>query len=232
MTSILQGLLSLAAAGTMMLSAPLDAAAPQNDIDGTLFLVNRQWRVSKYYVPDAMREAEVKGQVRTLRQEAAAALEEMYAACQAEGGLTLTSISGYRSYSKQSTIYSNKLERVGGSKAKADEYVARPGTSEHQLGLAMDVGQKGKSNLSAAFAKTGGGKWIRENCWKYGFILRYDEGWEDVTGYQYEPWHIRYVGKEAAKAIHENEMPLEDYLLLLRESSMLEMISGRWEVQP
>lgn len=227
MTSFLQGLLSLAAAGTVLLSAPLDAAAPQNDIDGTLFLVNRQWRVNRYYVPDAMREAEVKGQVRTLRQDAAAALEEMYAACLEEGGLTLTSISGYRSYSKQSTIYSNKLERVGGSKAKADEYVARPGASEHQLGLAMDVGQQGKSNLSAAFAKTGGGKWIRENCWKYGFILRYDDGWEDVTGYKYEPWHVRYVGKEAARAIHENEMPLESYLLLLREERMTRMLTNR-----
>lgn len=230
-SSILQGLISLAAAGTMMLSAPLDAAAPQNDIDGTLFLINRQWRVNRYYVPDAMREAEVKGQVRTLQQEAAAALEEMYAACKEDGGLTLTSISGYRSYGKQSTIYQNKLERVNGSKAKADQYVARPGASEHQLGLAMDVGQQGKSNLSAAFATTGGGKWIRENCWKYGFILRYDEGWEDVTGYQYEPWHIRYVGKDAARAIHENEMPLENYLLLLRQERLMDMVAGSWEVQ-
>lgn len=229
--SILQGLISLAAAGTMMLSAPLDAAAPQNDIDGTLFLINRQWRANRYYVPDVMREAEVKGQVRILRQEAAAALEEMYAACKEEGGLTLTSISGYRSYGKQSTIYQNKLERVNGSKAKADQYVARPGASEHQLGLAMDVGQQGKSNLSAAFATTGGGKWIRENCWKYGFILRYDEGWEDVTGYQYEPWHIRYVGKDAARAIHENEMPLENYLLLLRQERLMDMVAGSWEVQ-
>lgn len=232
MTSLLQGILSLAAAGTMMFSAPLDAVAPHNDINGTLFLVNRQWRVNRYYVPDAMREAEVLGQVRSLRQEAAAALEEMYAACLAESELTLTSISGYRSYSKQSTIYSNKLERVGGSRAKADEYVARPGASEHQLGLAMDVGQKGKSNLNTAFAKTGGGKWIRENCWKYGFILRYDDGWEDITGYKYEPWHVRYVGKEAALAIHENEMPLESYLLLLREDRMTKMLANRWEVQP
>lgn len=230
--SVLQGLLSLAAAGSMMLSVSLDAAAPQHDAEGTLFLINRQWRVSRYYVPDAMREAEVKGQVRTLRQEAAAALEEMYAACQEEDGLQLTSISGYRSYGKQSTIYQNKLERVNGSRTRADQYVARPGASEHQLGLAMDVGQKGKSNLSAAFAKTGGGKWIRENCWRFGFILRYDEGWEDVTGYNYEPWHIRYVGKETAKAIHENEMPLENYLLLLRQERLMDMVGGSWEVQP
>lgn len=229
--SILQGVLSLTAAGVMMVSAPLDAAAPQNDIDGTLFLANREWRVSRYYVPVAMREAEVKGQVRTLRLEAAAALEEMYAACLEESDIPLTSISGYRSYGKQSTIYQNKLDRVG-SRKKTDEYVARPGASEHQLGLAMDVGQQGKSNLSAAFAKTGGGKWIRENCWRFGFILRYDEGWEETTGYKYEPWHVRYVGKEAAKAIHENEMPLESYLLLLRQQRLMDMVGGKVENQP
>ena len=211
MASIWQTLLSLAAAGTMMVSAPLDAAAPQHDIDGTMFLINRDWRVSRYYIPERMRQAEVQGQVRTLREEAAAALEEMYAACKEDANITLTSVSGYRSYGKQSTIYSNKLERVK-TKAKADKYVARPGTSEHQLGLAMDVGQKGKTNLSESFAKYGGGKWIRENCWKYGFILRYDEGWEDVTGYGYEPWHIRYVGVEYATAIYQSGVPMETYM--------------------
>ncbi len=225
MGSILTTLLSLAAAGTMMVSAPLDAAAPQHDIDGNLFLINRQWRVSKYFIPENTRQAEVPGQVRTMRADAAAALEEMYAACKAESNITLTSVSGYRSYTKQSTLYNNKLEKVG-SKKKADEYVARPGASEHQLALAMDVGQKGKVNLSESFAKYGGGKWIRENCWKYGFILRYDDGWQEVTGYEYEPWHIRYVGKEMAAAIHEKNIPLESFLLLLREETLLGIING------
>ena len=176
MGSLVSTLISLAAAGTMMLSAPLDQAAPQHDAEGTLFLVNRQWRVHQYYVPEHMRQAEVTGQVRTLREEAAAALEAMYDACKKEAKVTLTSVSGYRSYSKQSTIYKNKLDSVG-SKDKADEYVARPGASEHQLGMAMDVGQKSKVNLSASFGSTKGGKWVRENCWRFGFILRYDEGW-------------------------------------------------------
>ena len=104
MGSILTTLLSLAAAGTMMVSAPLDAAAPQHDIDGNLFLINRQWRVSKYFIPENTRQAEVPGQVRTMRADAAAALEEMYAACKAESKITLTSVSGYRSYTKQSTL--------------------------------------------------------------------------------------------------------------------------------
>lgn len=226
MGSILTSLLSLAAAGTMMISAPLDAAAPQHDIDGNLFLVNRQWRVSKNYIPDRMRQAEVQGQIRTMREDAAAALEEMYAACKAENSkITLTSVSGYRSYAKQSNLYNAKVKKTG-SKTKADEYVARPGASEHHLGLAMDVGQKGKVNLSEAFAKYGGGKWIRENCWKYGFILRYDEGWEDVTGYEYEPWHVRYVGKEMAAAIHEKNIPMESFMLLLREETLFDIVNG------
>ena len=224
MNSILKGLLSLAAAGTMMTSAPLDEAAPQHDIDGTLFLANRQWRMSKNYIPDYLREVEVKGKASSLRDDAASALEEMYAACMEESELVLISVSGYRSYGRQSTIYSNKLERVG-SKKKADEYVARPGASEHQLGLAMDVGQQGTTNLSESFAKYGGGKWVRENCWKYGFILRYDEGWEEITGYNYEPWHIRYVGKETAAAIHEMNIPFESYMLLLREERLMDIMT-------
>lgn len=223
MHSILKTLLSLAAAGTMMISVPLDEAAPQHDMDGPVFLANRQWKVNRYYIPENMRQADVQGQVRTLREEAATALEEMYAACKEEKNITLTSISGYRSYATQRAIYNRKLDRVG-SKSKADEYVARPGASEHQLGLAMDVSQKGKSNLSASFAKQGGGKWIAENCWRFGFIIRYQKGWEDITGYEYEPWHVRYVGKEMAAAIHENEMPLETFLLLLREERLMDIM--------
>lgn len=225
MVSLLQGLASLLAAGTVMVSAPLDAAAPQNDVDGTLFLANREWRLHEDYIPADLRESQVPGQVRRLRQEAAAALEEMYQAAKAEEKITLTSVSGYRSYDKQKNIYQKKLDKVG-SKSKADEYVARPGASEHQLGMAMDVGQKNKTGLTASFGSTAGGKWIRENCWKYGFIIRYDEGWEEITGYEYEPWHVRYVGKEAAAALHEENVPMETWLLLLREERLLGIIKG------
>ena len=223
MATILQELLSLAAAGMMLVTTPLDVAAPHNDADGLLFLANRQWCVSKVYAPE-LREASVPGQVRRMRPEAAAALEEMYAACKADIGVTLTSVSGYRSYEKQSTIYNNKLKSVGNSKARADEYVARPGASEHQLGMAMDIGQSGKVNLTANFGSTQGGKWVREHCWEYGFILRYEEDWEEVTGYKYEPWHVRYVGKENAAKIYENLMPLETWLTLLRTETMLDIL--------
>ena len=211
--SLAQSLLSLLTAGSMLLSAPLKTAAPQHDADGLLFLCNREFNVSAYYVPPDLRQAEVPGQVRRMREEAAAALEEMFAACKEEAGITLTSVSGYRAYSSQENIYNRKLRSVKGNVEKAQEYVAPPGSSEHQLGLTMDIGQKSKSSLNTVFGKTQGAVWARENSWRFGFILRYDEGWEDITGYSYEPWHFRYVGKENAKAIHDANVPLETWLI-------------------
>ncbi|MBQ7850551.1 MAG: M15 family metallopeptidase [Clostridia bacterium] len=225
MANVLEQLLSLSAAGMMMISSALTTAAPQNDVDGLLFLQNRQWRVSRYFEPET-KKASVPGQLQDMRPDAAAALEEMFAACKADIGVTLKAVSGYRSYQRQSTIYQNKLDRVK-TKEKADQFVARPGASEHQLALAMDVGQKNDDvNLTSSFGKTKGGKWVAEHCWEYGFILRYQQSWEDVTGYSYEPWHVRYVGRENAKKIHEANMPLETYLLLLREETLLEILLG------
>lgn len=223
MAALLTTLTSIAAAGTLMLSSAVDAAAPQNDPDGIL-LVNRQWRISEDYVPE-VRMTDVQGQVRRLRPDAATALEEMYAAAKEEIGVTLVSVSGYRSYSKQQAIYKRKLSNVGGSYAKADEYVARPGASEHQLGLAMDVGQKNsKAGLTSSFGNTKGGQWLRENCYRFGFILRYQQGWEEITGYNYEPWHVRYVGKELSMSIKEANVPLETYLLSLREETLMNIV--------
>lgn len=224
MANLVEQLLTLAAAGTVMISSSLTAAAPQNDVDGLLFLQNRQWRVSRYYEPE-LTAAQVPGQLQDMRADAAAALEEMFADCEAALGVKLISVSGYRSYQRQATIYEGKVKSTG-SKARADQYVARAGASEHQLGLAMDVGQKSDKNLEASFGRTEGGKWVAEHCWEYGFILRYQEGWEDVTGYNYEPWHVRYVGKENARLIHEKDMPLETYLLLLREETLMDIVLG------
>lgn len=218
-------LTSLLCAGMMMATSSLQTIAPQNDVNGNLFLVNRTYRVCKDYVPETT-AAKVQGTLRKLRPDAAAALEEMFAACKEETGATLLTVSGYRSYDKQQRIYSNKLDNVGGSKEKADEYVARPGASEHQMGLAMDVGQKkSKVGLTSSFAKTTGGKWVAANCWRFGFILRYQKGWEAVTGYNYEPWHVRYVGKEQAKAIYEANVPMETYLEGYVEELLIDLIS-------
>ena len=226
MAGMLEQLLSLAAAGVMMVSTSLNEAAPQNDISGLLFLQNRQWRASSAYIPQ-VRLTDMEGKVREMRDDAAAALERMAADCKAETGEIIVSVSGYRSYQTQATIYQRKKESVGVK--KADQYVARAGASEHQLGLAMDLGWKDYQGTSEKFVRTKAGKWTTENCWKYGFILRYQAGWEDITGYNQEEWHFRYVGEEHAKAIYENQMPLETYLILLRQEVLMDIVLGAVE---
>ena len=222
--SLLSQLVSMAAAGLMLLSVPLDTAAPQNNPRGNLFLVNRQWMVSEGFEPDNLREAQVPGSVRRMRDDAAEALEEMYAACKEETGMTLISVSGYRAYRSQYNIYHRKLVSVKHNEAKAQEYVAPPGASEHQTGLAMDVGQKNAAALNEKFRNTVGGKWVAENCWRFGFILRFGETWEDITGYKYEPWHFRYVGKKLAQEIHEADVPLETWLIQHRMNLIADLL--------
>jgi len=221
--NILQSLLSLMTSGMMLLSSGLETVAPHQNVNGNLFLVNRQWMITENYTPSVV-DAQVRGQVRSMRSDAAAALKEMFDACKSETGKTLVSVSGYRSFQKQTYLYKRKLRRVNGSVKKAQNYVAPPGSSEHQLGLAMDIGQRDSDGLTAAFGKTEGGAWARENCWRFGFILRYDEPWESVTGYRYEPWHFRYVGKENARAIHKANIPLETWLQKYRISLLLELL--------
>ena len=124
----------------------------------------------------------------------------------ANDGISLSVISGFRSYSRQNTIYNNYVSRDG--KAKADTYSARAGHSEHQTGLAADI-----NSLSQSFKNTKEGQWLNEHCSEYGFIIRYPEGKESITGYIFEPWHIRYVGKELASALYNNGdwITLEEY---------------------
>ncbi len=224
--------LSLIAAASMTVSGALNAAAPQHDANGLLFLVNRQYTVSSLYTPADLVMSDVPGQVRRMRPEAAAALREMFQACKAETKRELLSISGFRSYAKQEGIYNRKLRSVKKDVAKAQEYVAPPGASEHQTGLAMDVGQKNKAHLEVSFRDTEGGKWCSENCWRFGFILRYGEGWEDITGYKYEPWHFRYVGKEYAKEIHEANIPFETWMINHRIEVLRLLLSSDYAVIP
>ena len=221
---LLTGLVSVLAAGSLLISGALEEAAPQHDVNGTLFLVNREYRVSDAFEPGNLTEAQVPGQVREMREDAAAALEEMYAACLEETGAQVISVSGYRSYTKQDRLFRAKLQRVNNKVELAQEYVAPPGASEHHLGLAMDIGQQNKTALTASFAETAGGIWARENCWRFGFILRYGEEWEDITGYKYEPWHFRYVGKELAKEIHDAAVPYETWLTGYRVKVLREIL--------
>ena len=207
---VLGKMLSVVLTGAALLSGSKNAALPEKNINGDIFLVNRQHVISEQYVPDSLRKTQVHGMSQSMREDAAAALEELFQAAQSEG-VKLSSVSGYRSYSKQSLIYSRKVGRTG-SEAEADKLVARPGTSEHQLGLAMDLATRDSSTLSERFASTAEGQWVYANCQRFGFIVRYFKGYEDVTGYSYEPWHIRYVGRENAEAIAASGLPLETYL--------------------
>ena len=201
--------ISVIALSAALLDGSLDAAMPDKNIDGKIFLINRQHSVSQRYVPPDLQKVLANGISQEMRQEAAGALEQLFEAAQ-EAGVPLATVSGYRSYSKQSTIYQRKVDSIGAK--KADMISARPGTSEHQLGLAMDVAKKGSSQLNAGFIKTPQGQWVCENAHRFGFIVRYLEGYEEVTGYSYEPWHIRYVGVEHATAIYQSGVPMELYM--------------------
>jgi D-alanyl-D-alanine carboxypeptidase len=136
-----------------------------------------------------------------LRKKASAAVVKMFAAFEKQTGKKMQSQSAYRSYSSQVSTYNGWVSQLG--KAGADLTSARPGYSEHQTGLAIDISAVGgKCTLDECFASTTQGKWLAKNSWRYGFILRYPKGKTKVTGYEYEPWHFRYVGASLAKQMH------------------------------
>ena len=207
---LLGKVLSIVAASAALLDGSMKAAMPDKNMEGTMFLINRQHAVSEFFVPEALRKVEATGMSQSMREDAATALEEMFEAAK-EDGVRLSVVSGYRSYSKQATIYQRKVATTG-SEEKADELVARAGTSEHQLGLAMDVSKNGSSSLTERFAETEEGQWVYQNAHRFGFIVRYLEGYEEITGYSYEPWHVRYVGREHAAAIYASQEPMETYM--------------------
>ena len=164
-------------------------------IDGIL-IANKTYALPSDYAPGVDPEAE-------------AAFHEMQTAA-AELGLNLYISSGYRSYDYQAGLYQRYVDRSG--QAEADRYSARPGHSEHQTGLAFDL-----NTISDEFKDTDEGKWVAENCHKYGFIVRYPEDKEAITGYMYEPWHIRYLGTDIATNVFESGLCLEEYLGITSE---------------
>ena len=205
---VLEKVVSILALSAALLDGSMKTAMPDKNMDGTAFLVNRQHAISQFYVPQT-RKVIGPGMSQTMREDAAAALEDMFAGAKEEG-INLAIVSGYRSYSKQSSIYARKKASQG--QEAADRVSARPGTSEHQLGMAMDLAKKGSSQLNTGFGKTKEGQWVSANAHKYGFIVRYPQEYEDVTGYMYEPWHVRYVGKELAEEIYKSGAPMEIYM--------------------
>ena len=145
-------------------------------------------------------------------------LQAMMDACRAAGNSPLI-CSSYRSYEKQQSLYQSKVDRLIAqgysreqSETEAGKAVALPGTSEHQLGLAVDIVDLANQNLDSSQEDTAVQKWLMEHSWEYGFILRYPNEKSDLTGIIYEPWHYRYVGKDAAEAIYRQGLCLEEYL--------------------
>ncbi|MEK5078404.1 M15 family metallopeptidase [Solibacillus sp. FSL W7-1436] len=143
--------------------------------------------------------------------KARAAFEKMAKAAM-ENNIELVAFSGFRSYEYQKTLYDRYVKRDG--KEAADRYSARPGYSEHQTGLAFDIGEKGREELwlTNEFGDTEAGQWLAQNAHKYGFILRYPKGKEEITGFMHESWHFRYLEGDLATKVYEAGVTLEEYL--------------------
>lgn len=154
-------------------------------------------------------------------ERAAAALDEMLADGRAQG-LQLALNSAYRTYDYQNNLFENKVQRVMAeqscdrtqAEAIAAEAVSRPGTSEHNLGLAADIVSTDYGTMDEGYEDTPEAQWLREHCAEYGFILRYPPDKQDITKIIYEPWHFRYVGIESAEYIMKNDLCLEEFLAL------------------
>ena len=188
-----------------------------SNANSTQVLVNKNYALDSSYVPNDLVLVDVLGIGRKknttiyLRKEAASQLEKLFSAAKEEKSLVLLARSGYRSYETQEELYQRYAKQHG--QEKADYFSARAGHSEHQTGLAMDVtADSVNGQLTTEFGKTAEGIWLKENAHRFGYIIRYLEGRESETGYQYEPWHIRYVGEEVATEIYENNLILEEYL--------------------
>ena len=145
-------------------------------------------------------------------------LQAMMDDCRA-AGLSPIICSSYRTYDKQEELFEQQVQEFINqgygkldAQKKAAGAVARPGTSEHELGLAIDIVDESNQRLNQYQENTAVQRWLMQNSWRYGFILRYPSDKTDITGIQYEPWHYRFVGKEAAKEIYENNWTLEEYL--------------------
>ncbi|WP_229106654.1 M15 family metallopeptidase [Paenibacillus sp. 1001270B_150601_E10] len=187
-----------------------------NNAESMLVVVNKERSLPDGYEPPDLVEPNVKfsfseeHEKRHMRKEAAEALEKLFANAE-ENNIELNAVSGYRSYKRQQSLYNYYVDTQG------EEYASRvsavPGTSEHQTGLAIDVSSPSVGNvLEEVFGGSVEGKWLAEHAHEFGFIIRYPQDGEAITGYLYEPWHIRYVGVEAATAIYNQKTTLEQFL--------------------
>lgn len=183
---------------------------------GILVLVNKTHKLPDGYVPNNLIIPNVafpysgNYEKMHMRAVAAHALETMFNAAKKDG-IKLYAQSGYRSFKRQTAIFAANVKRYG--EKQASRVSAHPGTSEHQTGLAMDITSSDVNDLLIQkFGDTKEGKWVALHAHEYGFIIRYPKGKEQITGYEYEPWHLRYVGKKVATYIYNHHITLEKYI--------------------
>ncbi len=190
---------------------PKEEEQPDIDSNSSLLrIVSPARPIDAGYVPLGLTVPDVPMyQTQSLRSDASAALEEMFAAAAADG-YSLYLISGYRSYDYQTGLWNYYTEYYGSDYAERMD--ARPGGSEHQLGLSVDIGTTDNvCRLDLCFGETGAYAWLQDHAHQYGYIERYPAGGEEATGIMYSPWSFRYTGRETAEKLHESHQTMEEY---------------------
>ncbi len=205
------------------ITAYLWAIEPENR-DAYLVLVNSESLLSSTYIPTNLTDVRYTRSDRNARLMVESAEVALYAFLKEAAEYNIDDVtvtSAYRSYSEQSYLFENKVSNILSSyntreeaEAAAARVVARPGTSEHQTGLVCDM--HNMSSAQQSFGKTEAAKWLAENAYKFGFILRYEEDKQDITNIIYEPWHFRFVGRYHATQMKELDMCLEEYVEYLK----------------
>ncbi|NHC40750.1 M15 family metallopeptidase [Bacillus sp. MM2020_1] len=183
---------------------------------GIPVLVNKQNKLPPSYQPSDLIYPDIpftfkqKTEKRQMRAQAGAAIEKLFAGAKRQG-VILLGVSAYRSHAAQTALFNYYVDLDGYEAASA--YSAAPGTSEHETGLAIDVtGGDGTCAAEDCFEGTKEATWLQNHAAEYGFIIRYPKGKDSITGYQYEPWHLRFVGKDIAQNIMSSGITLEEYL--------------------
>ena len=195
----------------------------EHDIDANtsleeLMLCNKYYKLASDYEPTDLVEMKNKyyyGEKQIVRQAVYDAFKDMWTAADKEG-IYLIVNSSYRSYQDQEAVYNEYKDELG--EKEADSIAARAGYSEHQTGLSIDIFSKDNTSIKT-FKESIAFSWLKENSYKYGFILRYPEGKESLTGYNPEAWHYRYVGIKVAKYLYENDLTFDEYYAYFIENN-------------
>ncbi len=185
------------------------ADKPDIDINSWEYILANPWNSIEDYYPDVVQIEDIEVDYRIYD-----AMESFVSDCRAAGNTVYLS-SGYRSYDLQKYLFEKKCEEY--DEETAATIVARPGTSEHQTGLAADITEEYYEYKNASLEDTAMYQWMEAHCQDYGFIVRFPNGKEDITGIIYEPWHFRYVGVEAATYIMEHNLTLEEFVALYKD---------------